>query len=1167
MKINAINLKAYGPFTNKVLDFWDDGFGLHLVFGGNEAGKSTALRALIGLLYGFGHRVDDNWLHENKKLLVSGTFALKDGRLLNLSRYKRRKNDLIDEDTGLAFRQEELNKHLGQMGRDAFEHAFGISHESLRQGVGSVLAAGGDLGHALFAATSGMNSLKRVMTRLEEQQAGLFTPRGQLPEINAGISQIASLRKGQREASASHMQWKKMKKQLDIFRQRELDTGNKLESLSIQTMLLSRYHDALKYVPRREKLKKELDRIGPVPDLRSDFSEQRTATQVGLREAEQISDNLKIELENIEKRLETLVYEDRVISNKILIERLADESNVHAKALVDSRTLRARIHQHRETAREALNLLRPGKSLEEAEGLRLSKPEKTKIQRLGEKGIKLEEALRSVTEALQSSCTGREKLASQLEKLDAPMNIQELEDCLARSAEHGNLEDRITEAQTEEELLKTKVDTDLVALPLWEGDLFQLERVPVPTLETMRSMETDLTALDRKLEDIQKEYNKVSKQLVAKEKDLSGLRKTRKLPSMEELEFHRGLRDMGWQSVRKVWLEGREPDPQFMREFSRCSDLADAYERSVCKADEIADILYSEANSVSRAESIKKEIGELKESLNAIKAHQSELSVNRGKLWSQWLKFWEPVAIVPLSPREMIEWSCRVGELRQKAGDLKKAKNTSSRLQTLMDRIKNDITFALKCLNVNVPDKINFSSLMALASRTRDHAVQYREKRRVLRLRIEDLNADIDKHSRRKIQIEQDLRNWSSQWAQAVSKLGFEEGARPEEVHDFVLAIDDVFEQVEMEKELRRRIAAMEHDYKAYCARVADAVKNLAPEFGCLASETAALKLNSLLRQNIELRKEHHILENEKRKKNSELAKINQNLVSLWETMRLLCQEARSDNHEQLPEIEKLSKKRIQLCDELRNVDERLNELASGQDLESFIDKVKANDPDELAARLDRLKSEKKGLQEEQRELVAEIALAKKELDSIGGQSRALALAEKAEGFYGKIQADVDRYIELKLASAILSKAIERYRQSNQNPVLEAAGKYFETITRGSFTGLRADYDHKGEPVIKATRPDGKLLTVQELSDGSRDQLFLALRLGGLSKYVKHNGPMPFIIDDVLVHFDDDRSVAALDALGTFAGETQIIFFTHHPHLMKLAEGSSARNYLRIHFI
>jgi uncharacterized protein YhaN len=85
------------------------------------------------------------------------------------------------------------------------------------------------------------------------------------------------------------------------------------------------------------------------------------------------------------------------------------------------------------------------------------------------------------------------------------------------------------------------------------------------------------------------------------------------------------------------------------------------------------------------------------------------------------------------------------------------------------------------------------------------------------------------------------------------------------------------------------------------------------------------------------------------------------------------------------------------------------------------------------------------------------------------------------------------------------------------------------------------------------------------MSDGSRDQLFLSLRLGGLAKYIEANGPMPFIVDDVLVHFDDDRSAAALVSLGELSKETQVIFFTHHRHLVELAEAHVDPKLLFVH--
>ena len=73
------------------------------------------------------------------------------------------------------------------------------------------------------------------------------------------------------------------------------------------------------------------------------------------------------------------------------------------------------------------------------------------------------------------------------------------------------------------------------------------------------------------------------------------------------------------------------------------------------------------------------------------------------------------------------------------------------------------------------------------------------------------------------------------------------------------------------------------------------------------------------------------------------------------------------------------------------------------------------------------------------------------------------------------------------------------------------------------------------------------------MSDGTRDQLFLALRIAGLETYVKDREPMPFVVDDILLNFDDARAMAALAVLGELAERTQVIYFTHHAHHVELA--------------
>ena len=75
------------------------------------------------------------------------------------------------------------------------------------------------------------------------------------------------------------------------------------------------------------------------------------------------------------------------------------------------------------------------------------------------------------------------------------------------------------------------------------------------------------------------------------------------------------------------------------------------------------------------------------------------------------------------------------------------------------------------------------------------------------------------------------------------------------------------------------------------------------------------------------------------------------------------------------------------------------------------------------------------------------------------------------------------------------------------------------------------------------------------MSEGTRDQLFLALRLALVERYVSDAEPLPFIADDLLVNFDDERAGEALRVLSALSENTQVMLYTHHPHLLDVAEG------------
>ncbi len=148
----------------------------------------------------------------------------------------------------------------------------------------------------------------------------------------------------------------------------------------------------------------------------------------------------------------------------------------------------------------------------------------------------------------------------------------------------------------------------------------------------------------------------------------------------------------------------------------------------------------------------------------------------------------------------------------------------------------------------------------------------------------------------------------------------------------------------------------------------------------------------------------------------------------------------------------------------------------------------------------------------------------------------------------------------------MLHGAIERYREKHQGPILKRSESLFSRMTLGSFEGLRLEFTEKGEAILVGVRPGGKeTVGVGGMSEGTADQLYLAVRLASLEAYLSRHEPMPFIVDDILIQFDDRRAAATLEILAELSENIQVIFFTHHRHLVELAQGCLPEKRLWVH--
>jgi chromosome segregation protein len=141
-------------------------------------------------------------------------------------------------------------------------------------------------------------------------------------------------------------------------------------------------------------------------------------------------------------------------------------------------------------------------------------------------------------------------------------------------------------------------------------------------------------------------------------------------------------------------------------------------------------------------------------------------------------------------------------------------------------------------------------------------------------------------------------------------------------------------------------------------------------------------------------------------------------------------------------------------------------------------------------------------------------------------------------------RAVAERYARLHVARILLRSGIDRFRREQQEPLLRGAGRHFALLTGGRYERLAVDYDPAGRAVLLAIRDTGTECPVEALSEGARDQLYLALRIATIEAYAAQTEPLPFTTDDLLVHFDDVRAASAIALLAELGQTTQVILFT-----------------------
>lgn len=142
------------------------------------------------------------------------------------------------------------------------------------------------------------------------------------------------------------------------------------------------------------------------------------------------------------------------------------------------------------------------------------------------------------------------------------------------------------------------------------------------------------------------------------------------------------------------------------------------------------------------------------------------------------------------------------------------------------------------------------------------------------------------------------------------------------------------------------------------------------------------------------------------------------------------------------------------------------------------------------------------------------------------------------------------------IALRLLEETRRRYERERQPQVIRQAERYFATITGGRYLRILAP---PGEGTVRVEPAEGPAKEPDELSRGTAEQLYLALRFGLIEEFARGAEPLPVVMDDILVNFDPDRKERAAAAIAELAEGHQVVYFTCDPSTARMLDADGRR--------
>jgi len=1143
MRIRNFHLIKYGKFTGTSLTFPKNEHDFHVVIGPNEAGKSTIRGAIGDLLFDMPTRSGAMAFKHEQRDLRLGAFVENATGELDFLRLKANKVKLRTP-AEAALPDTALDPFVGVAGRPFFEQMYGLDHTMMVEGGKFILDASKDVAQVLFQSAAGIASLGKVKDALVQEAAAIWTSSSAAGRTYyAALAQLNTATQELKDSAVRTKAW-------TDAHAAEADAQTKVDQADAARRGLEQRRATLERVRRlapfvatlraREEDLKTLIATGSVLELPSGSSTVLTQGEAAVSSTGEVLKLRDDDVGRLQGLRDQVTYDQAVLTRKVEVDDLeAFRHRVrdHAKDLL---LRQQEVDQELERMRRACAEL--GWPDSEAE-VRLTLPPeialKTVTTLVKERGA-LELAKTTSQESVDTKERDLAAVQKELDTFSVKVVTEELRSALEEAQTAKGRAPALRTLMLAGDTAKQTLERALAALGRWTQPLAALRTMDVPATERLAAMQAHRSRLVTAVEAAQERADESAGKLETTRLAVDQVVATKHIVTAEDVRLAREERDKVWSSVKSHALPLEAGAPALDFAIEHADRQVDVQLGSTSEA----------AQLLALRQQLQREEAEQDRLAQALTKRTAELE----EFDRNWATESAGHGLNGMLLEDVSAWFIRREAVLTAAAQLESKQAELAREQEATEVARVALRGLLDAAGFACSPDMGLVALCATADGHIKSADATVERRKALVQQLDQGGRALETLRATALRANQALQTWESEWAAALLKAKLSASSRTvAEAEAAIEQVGKVHSALEKAASIRaERIDTMNADLDRFQGLGRDLARELVPDAEPDADIAALSK--SLGERLARAVSEQQAWVNADENLAAAVNQRDEARVKAQEALAtvkpLLDAAGVSTLAEARPLVERSDRLR-QLQAEITSAKDELLKGGDGLSLEDLVAEVDAADLAALPGEQDEIK---RALEASTGELtaLAELRLTTKQaLEAISGRANAAVAESKRQEALAALADASERYLKVATASKLLRWAIDRYRDRKQGPLLQRAGEIFGGLTLGGFKTLHVDYD-KQPPALTARRSNDALVEVSGLSEGTRDQLYLALRLAALELQLSQGGALPFVADDLFINFDDARAKAGLRALKELSKFTQVIFLSHHDHLLPL---------------